>query len=205
MMILCKNHHLVTCMHACIIYKTTFFTPHWHYIPGDLVLFVVLAYKTYLEMATNTLTSLNATDNATIRKQLNGASNYSSFTGELNSSQGLDVVVSKEELYQILPDYLQLPASYNLTDLLFYMVMGILVSELMYHVACGFLQVYYYEMQRDQPEKWKCQPHRFLTRSNELHEVVAGTTNLILSGGNYKAEFPNQSNCMNIDQLSLLA
>lgn len=89
-----------------------------------------------------------------------------------------------EKPFQILPDYLQLPASYNLTDLLFYVLMAILVSELMYHVLCGSLQVYYYEMQRDHPEKWKCQPHRFLTRSNELHEVVAGTTNLALAGGN---------------------
>jgi hypothetical protein len=84
---------------------------------------------------------------------------------------------------QVLPDYLQLPASYHLTDLLLYVFVGIAVSELMYHATCGFLQVYYYEMQRDQPEKWKCQPHRFLTRSNELHEVVVGTINLVLVGG----------------------
>ena len=51
----------------------------------------------------------------------------------------------------------------------------------MYHIMCGLLQLYFYTCRRDEPEKWKCQPHRFLTRSNELHEMVVGTINMMLA------------------------
>ena len=81
----------------------------------------------------------------------------------------------------ILPDYLQLPEEYNLKDLLLYKAIAIGSSVIMYHILCGLLQLYYYTWQRDTPENWKCQPHRFLTRSNELHEMVVGTINMILA------------------------
>ena len=81
----------------------------------------------------------------------------------------------------ILPDYLQLPDKYNLKDLLFYQAMAVGSSIVMYHILCGILQLYFYTWQRNDPEKWKCQPHRFLTRSNELHEMVVGTVNMSLA------------------------
>ncbi len=48
--------------------------------------------------------------------------------------------------------------------------------------VCGFFQIYFYTLKRDSPEEWKCQPHRFLTRSNEIHEMVVGTTNMTIAG-----------------------
>ena len=85
----------------------------------------------------------------------------------------------------ILPAYLQLPDSYNLPDLLFYILISIATSEVSYHTICGFLQVYFYILKRAEPETWKCQPQRFLTRSNEVHEIVVGTTNMFVAGGWY--------------------
>ena len=82
----------------------------------------------------------------------------------------------------ILPDYLQLPDEYNLKDLLFYVAVGVGISQVSFQLLCGFLQTYFYKMQRHSPEKWKCQPHRFLTASNELHEIIIGTTNMTISG-----------------------
>lgn len=82
----------------------------------------------------------------------------------------------------ILPGYLQLPDSYNLPDLLLDVFLSILTSELTYHSICGFLQIYFYVLRRGEPEKWKCQPHRFLTRSNEFHEIVVGTSNMFFAG-----------------------
>lgn len=82
----------------------------------------------------------------------------------------------------ILPDYLQLPDEYNLKDLLFYIIIAIAISQISFQLVCGFLQVYFYKMQRNNPEKWKCQPHRFLTASNELHEIIIGTTNMTIGG-----------------------
>ena len=62
------------------------------------------------------------------------------------------------------------------------MAIAVGVSQASFQLVCGFLQVYFYKMQRDNPEKWKCQPHRFLTASNELHEIITGTTNMTLAG-----------------------
>lgn len=134
---------------------------------GDLLLFAILTYKSYQ--------GLWAADRGTdqpLTSSMYENSGDENVSSRLGTRQG-----------QILPDYLQLPASYNLTDFVFYVFVAVISSELMYHIICGFLQVFYYKMQREEPEKWKCQPHRFLTRSNELHEVVVGTSNLVISGG----------------------
>ena len=85
------------------------------------------------------------------------------------------------EYEPILPNYVQLPDKYNLKDLLLYEAIAVGSSLIMYHIMCGLLQLYYYIWWRDEPEKWKCQPHRFLTRSNELHEMVVGTINMTLA------------------------
>ena len=149
----------------------------------------------------------------------------------------------------VLPDYLQLPDSYNMKDLLFYVGIAVTSSQLMYEVqsilsvhvftlytcrlrnsncsviinfclrfiqrslsnayfttfqrilnpysehctymhtcththtqgVCGFFQLYFYTLKRDSPEHWKCQPHRFLTRSNEIHEMVVRTINMTIA------------------------
>ena len=93
-----------------------------------------------------------------------------------------DKLPDEAEQYEaVLPDYLQLHDRYGLKDLLLFVIMAILSSQLVYHGVCGFLQWYYYTLQRDNPHKWKCQPHRFLTRENEIHEILVGTTNMTLT------------------------
>ena len=82
----------------------------------------------------------------------------------------------------ILPECLQLPTEYNLEDLLFYIAVGVGISQVSFQLLCGFLQIYFYKMQRDNPEKWKCQPHQFLTTSNEVHEMIVGTINMTIGG-----------------------
>ena len=99
-----------------------------------------------------------------------------------NISNKTGAQTPEEQYVPILPSYLQLNDWYNLKDLLFYMTMGVLSSQLFYHLLCGYLQVYYYVLQRNNPETWKCQSNRFLTPSNEFHEVVVGTINLTMAG-----------------------
>ena len=83
----------------------------------------------------------------------------------------------------VLPDYLQVfPDLYNMKDYLLYLFIGTASSLVIMHLVAGFLQVYYYTLQRGNPEAWKCQPHRFLTRSNEIHEIVVGTINMTIGG-----------------------
>lgn len=136
---------------------------------GDLVLFTILTYKTYYQ-------DTAPVDKSALKPSVD-------LTGQqLNATEPLNGTSSVHS-ERILPDYLQLPDSYNLPDLLFYMFLAMVSSQVMYHGLCGFLQLYFYTLQRDQPEKWKCQPHRFLTRSNEMHEIIVGTLNMFLASG----------------------
>ncbi len=57
----------------------------------------------------------------------------------LNSTSKLNQNVTPRDT--ILPDYLQLPDSYNLPDLLYHIAMSITTSEITYHTICGVLQV----------------------------------------------------------------
>ena len=135
---------------------------------GDVNLFCLLIYKTYLGSARLDFPiSLSGDDNG----------NSSTTTNNKTLSQlGQPQEDNNIPIYEpILPDYLQLPDEYKLKDLLFYQAIAIGSSVIMYHIMCGLLQLYFYTWRRDEPEKWKCQPHRFLTRSNELHEMVVGT------------------------------
>ena len=86
-----------------------------------------------------------------------------------------------EQYEAVLPDYLQLHDKYGMKDLLLFVLLALLSSQLAYHGFCGFLQWYYYTLQRDNPHKWKCQPHRFLTRENEIHEIIVGTANMTIA------------------------
>ena len=83
---------------------------------------------------------------------------------------------------QLLPEYLQFCKCYGMKDWLAYAAYGAISSFLMYHVVCGYLQWEYYYKQRDQPQKWKCQPNKFLTPSNERHEILVGTMNILIAG-----------------------
>lgn len=139
------------------------------FIPGsgDLLLFTLLTYKTYLGNESPAY-ERNCSGIATIIDTIIKA-------GQSNET-------TSSEYKPILPDYAQLlPDEYNLKDLLLYEAIAVGSSLIMYHIMCGLLQLCYYTWWRDEPEKWKCQPHRFLTRSNELHEMVVGTVNMTLA------------------------
>ena len=137
------------------------------------MLFAILTFKTYYQDTAPVEGSvLESTINQTGQQLSNATEPINGTTSSIHSER-------------ILPDYLQLPDSYNLPDLLFYMVLAMISSQVMYHGLCGFLQLYFYTLQRDQPEKWKCQPHRFLTRSNEMHEIIVGTLNMFLASGTH--------------------
>ena len=83
---------------------------------------------------------------------------------------------------QLLPEYLQFCKCYGMKDWLAYLAYGAISSFLIYHIVCGYLQWEYYYKQRDQPKKWKCQPDKFLTPSNERHEILVGTLNILYGG-----------------------
>ncbi|KAK3699604.1 hypothetical protein QZH41_014306 [Actinostola sp. cb2023] len=70
--------------------------------------------------------------------------------------------------------------SVGLKDVHWYVMTNIISSTAIYFTLGGFLQWYYYTRQRNKPEKWKCQPKRFLSREDEIHEVTLGAINMIL-------------------------
>lgn len=139
---------------------------------GDLVFLALLTYKTYSSSSGRDLFAC-----------VNNDSTSYCTTSSANETiaQGQTNVVTKGHYVPILPEYLQLPEDYNLKDLLFYQLIAVGSSVIMYHFMCGLLQIYFYTWRRNDPEKWKCQPHRFLTRSNEIHEIVVGTINMCLA------------------------
>ena len=146
-----------------------------HAYIGDVALISLLAYKTYT---------------SNFREQSH------TFVVQNNTSD------RQSGAYEAtLPDYLQVQDEYGMKDLLLFVVMSVLSSQAMYHTVCGLLQLYFYNLQRDNAKEWKCQPHRFLTRENEVHEIVVGTINMttasIVSGflacwvanGNYSSVY----------------
>ena len=146
------------------VYVTINFVSIIHFLTlGDIVLLAFLTYKTY--------------SGSSLTAYLKQEGNKTLTSYELPPSNDHDTTYTP-----VLPDYLQLPDEYNLEDLLFYVAVAVGISQASFQLVCGFLQVYFYKMQRDNPEKWKCQPHRFLTASNELHEIVIGTTNMTIGG-----------------------
>ncbi|XP_064388205.1 methylsterol monooxygenase 1-like [Halichondria panicea] len=134
---------------------------------GDLALVAIFLYKSYLTTVDPTIDQ-SPLDNA------NDTAN------ESVTMTATSLRIGKYD--PLLPDYLQLPDSYNMKDLLFFVGIAVTSSQIMYQAVCGFFQLYFYTLKRDSPEEWKCQPHRFLTRSNEIHEIVVGTTNMTIAG-----------------------
>ena len=118
----------------------------------------------------------------TLQHKIGQADNSTLTLLETNNVTTIHVTARPQPYAPILPDYLQLDDRHNLKDLLFFTVTAVVSSLLVFHIVCGYLEIYYYVLQRGSPERWKCQPERFLTRSNELHEVVVGTVNMAIGG-----------------------
>jgi len=55
-----------------------------------------------------------------------------------------------------------------------------LVSYLFFFGVGGFLHVYYYILQKDNPEDWKCQPNKWLSKKDEIHEILVGLFSLTI-------------------------
>ena len=86
-------------------------TPH----AGDVALVAIFIYKSYIASTTN--------NNSTMSTVPDNSSNLG------QSPHKVQV-----EYHPILPDYLQLPDHYNMKDLLFYIAVGIISSQIMYQV-----------------------------------------------------------------------
>ncbi|XP_001636066.2 delta(7)-sterol 5(6)-desaturase erg32 [Nematostella vectensis] len=78
------------------------------------------------------------------------------------------------------PSFLE---SVGLKDVHWFILINIASSTVIYFILGGLMQWLYYIRQRAEPEKWKCQPNRFLSREDELHEVILGTSNMMLGAG----------------------
>jgi lathosterol oxidase len=61
-----------------------------------------------------------------------------------------------------------------------YMFGATIVSYLFFFGIGGFLHFRYYVMQRDKPEEWKCQPNKWLSGKDEIHEILVGLFSLTL-------------------------
>lgn len=66
-------------------------------------------------------------------------------------------------------------------NLQWFLLLAVAVSFIMYYgIAFGFMWFFYIN-RRDQAHEWKCQPTKFLTPANELHEFILGSTNMLLA------------------------
>jgi len=54
------------------------------------------------------------------------------------------------------------------------------VSYLFFFGIGGFLHLRYYVMQRNNPETWKCQPNKWLSSKEEIHEIIVGWFSLTI-------------------------
>jgi len=61
-----------------------------------------------------------------------------------------------------------------------YFVGATAVSYIFFFGIGGFLHYYYYVGQKDTPEKWKCQPNKWLSRKEEIHEIIVGWFSLTI-------------------------
>lgn len=60
------------------------------------------------------------------------------------------------------------------------MLAGLVVSYVFFFGIGGFLHVYYYVLQKDRPQDWKCQPNKWLSGKDEIHEILVGWFSLTL-------------------------
>lgn len=61
-----------------------------------------------------------------------------------------------------------------------YIVTATLISYLFFFGIGGFLHFRYYVGKRDRPEEWKCQPNKWLSTKDEIHEIIVGLFSLTL-------------------------
>uniref|UniRef100_A0A1B6DA27 Fatty acid hydroxylase domain-containing protein n=1 Tax=Clastoptera arizonana TaxID=38151 RepID=A0A1B6DA27_9HEMI len=66
-----------------------------------------------------------------------------------------------------------------LKNLFWYWSTSLLIGFLIYFSFGGFIHWYFYVHQRDTPEKWKCQPQKWLPPDLERNEIYVGTLSLI--------------------------
>jgi len=74
------------------------------------------------------------------------------------------------------PDWLE---TMGLKNADWYIITNVFSSALIYFALGGFLQWFFYVRQRSEPKKWKCQPEKFLSPEDEMHEVFLGTVNMM--------------------------
>lgn len=61
-------------------------------------------------------------------------------------------------------------------------MMAIAVSFISFFGMSGYLQYEFYIKRKDQAHEWKCQPNKWLTPENERHEILLGSTNMVIGG-----------------------
>jgi len=61
-------------------------------------------------------------------------------------------------------------------------MLAIGVSFVSFFGLAGYLQYEFYIKRKDQAQEWKCQPNKWLTPENERHEVLLGSTNMVIGG-----------------------
>merc|ERR1711970_1147593 len=68
-----------------------------------------------------------------------------------------------------------------------YVVAATSVSYLFFFGIGGYLHLKYYVQQKDSPHEWKCQPNKWLSKKEEIHEIIVGwfslTIGSVLSAG----------------------
>ncbi|KAH3878107.1 uncharacterized protein LOC127873877 [Dreissena polymorpha] len=65
-------------------------------------------------------------------------------------------------------------------DLPIYVAFAVLTSFCTFWGIGMSFDFYFYKNRKDKPEQWKCQPDRWLTKSNEWHEFLLGSTNMLI-------------------------
>ncbi|XP_052270842.1 uncharacterized protein LOC127871729 isoform X1 [Dreissena polymorpha] len=98
--------------------------------------------------------------------------------------------LGKDFLRDVMPTF-NVPV--NSTSHLRHLLMGTWFKDLPIYVAfsvipslCGFWGIgigfdfYFYKKRNDKPEQWKCQPTRWLTKPNEWHAFLLGSTNMLI-------------------------
>jgi len=61
-----------------------------------------------------------------------------------------------------------------------YIVGATAVSYLFFFGIGGFLHLRYYVGKKDKPEEWKCQPNKWLSSKDEIHEILVGWFSLTI-------------------------
>ncbi len=95
---------------------------------GDLALVAIFLYKSYISTVDPSTTN---------QPPLNNNNNNESVTMTATSLR-----IGKYE--PLLPDYLQLPESYNMKDLLFFVGIAVTSSQIMYQVIIALLYAGFY-------------------------------------------------------------